>query len=412
MMARPRTPITDAPYPPGWEPFLAAINEHLGADAPRLVFADWLQENGDEARAEFIRIQCALEHVHARWEDLASAREMFPEARGREYLQPLPDRLADPERWLISDEHLEAVLRQRELLSANVRRWAPFPEWTERAVGTFRRGFMCVFFPSAKQWLQDGEQIRRLTPVEELLISRTSGHAQQLFREPSVLGLARLFLPDLDSAGANLLADAPVLDSLAELGISKLGRWCLSPEAASALVASPRLSNLRSLSVSSNYAGDAVATTLVNTPHIRALEELQLPCTALGSKPFVALVRSPRFRQLRRLNVQGNGLGDADVRALVNSGLNRLEALNLRYNGLTQKSARLLARWPGLRTIRTLQLAGGQFGHDGIRELLMSEHLTNVTSLELPRWEIRKRDMVALTALPALQRIRSVTFAS
>jgi hypothetical protein len=31
----------------------------------RLVFADWLQENGDEARAELIRVQCALEGAAA-----------------------------------------------------------------------------------------------------------------------------------------------------------------------------------------------------------------------------------------------------------------------------------------------------------------------------------------------------------
>ena len=35
------------------------INAHLDEDTPRLVFADWLQENGDEPRAEFIRLQCA-----------------------------------------------------------------------------------------------------------------------------------------------------------------------------------------------------------------------------------------------------------------------------------------------------------------------------------------------------------------
>src|ERR687897_647125 len=28
-------------------------------DAPRLIYADWLDENGDEARAEFIRLQVA-----------------------------------------------------------------------------------------------------------------------------------------------------------------------------------------------------------------------------------------------------------------------------------------------------------------------------------------------------------------
>ena len=58
MPRRPRAPTTTAPYPPGWEPFLAAISANLDDDTPRLVFADWLQENGDEPRAEFIRIQC------------------------------------------------------------------------------------------------------------------------------------------------------------------------------------------------------------------------------------------------------------------------------------------------------------------------------------------------------------------
>src|SRR6476619_208277 len=29
-------------------------------DAPRLVYADWLEENGDADRAEFIRVQCRV----------------------------------------------------------------------------------------------------------------------------------------------------------------------------------------------------------------------------------------------------------------------------------------------------------------------------------------------------------------
>src|SRR5262249_33903554 len=40
--------------------FIAAIREAPDDDAPRLVFADWLEERGDEAdiaRAEFIRVQ-------------------------------------------------------------------------------------------------------------------------------------------------------------------------------------------------------------------------------------------------------------------------------------------------------------------------------------------------------------------
>src|SRR3954468_16567623 len=37
---------------------LAAILAHPDEDTPRLMYADWLQENGQPERAEFIRIQC------------------------------------------------------------------------------------------------------------------------------------------------------------------------------------------------------------------------------------------------------------------------------------------------------------------------------------------------------------------
>jgi uncharacterized protein (TIGR02996 family) len=39
--------------------FLRTIFDEPDDDTPRLVYADWLQENGDEVYAEFIRIQCA-----------------------------------------------------------------------------------------------------------------------------------------------------------------------------------------------------------------------------------------------------------------------------------------------------------------------------------------------------------------
>src|SRR5436190_21455440 len=40
------------------EAFLEDIVTHPGDDAPRLVFADWLDEHGEADRAEFIRLQC------------------------------------------------------------------------------------------------------------------------------------------------------------------------------------------------------------------------------------------------------------------------------------------------------------------------------------------------------------------
>lgn len=46
--------------PPGYEPFLRAICADPEDDTVRLVYADWLDENGDPDRAEFIRLQIDL----------------------------------------------------------------------------------------------------------------------------------------------------------------------------------------------------------------------------------------------------------------------------------------------------------------------------------------------------------------
>jgi uncharacterized protein (TIGR02996 family) len=44
----------------GAEGFLSGIRAEPDDDAPRLVFADWLEDQGDAERAEFIRVQCEL----------------------------------------------------------------------------------------------------------------------------------------------------------------------------------------------------------------------------------------------------------------------------------------------------------------------------------------------------------------
>ena len=57
---------------PNAAPFLAAIRAAPDDDAPRLIYADWLDEHGQAERAEFIRVQCEL------------ARRKSPKLRKRE----------------------------------------------------------------------------------------------------------------------------------------------------------------------------------------------------------------------------------------------------------------------------------------------------------------------------------------
>lgn len=85
---------------------LAAILAHPDEDTPRLMFADWLQENGQPERAEFIRIQCAPDADEAAEGRAAELEErnrakwltglpQFPEARW-EFRRGFPEYLDVP----------------------------------------------------------------------------------------------------------------------------------------------------------------------------------------------------------------------------------------------------------------------------------------------------------------------------
>ena len=79
--------------PPGYEPFLNAICADPEDDTVRLVFADWLDENGAADRAEFIRLQIERARLRARGtdsEELANRDIEFRRTRGDVWRQELP----------------------------------------------------------------------------------------------------------------------------------------------------------------------------------------------------------------------------------------------------------------------------------------------------------------------------------
>ncbi|MCE9568304.1 MAG: TIGR02996 domain-containing protein [Planctomycetes bacterium] len=394
----PRSPKSKAapePYPPGWEPFLDAICDNIDDDTPRLVFADWLQENGDDARAEFIRIQCSqYRRVHPEYENPAVRNKVFtPELR-------------------------KAYIRQRQLRIDNFDRWiSPFPEWSSGSTWAFQRGFAYFFAPTGRQWVKDGPRVRQLTPVELLRITRTDDLARQLFDSPILVGIKRLHLPDIDNDGVRALSKSAALDSLTELDIGKIGRYGfgrsgITSAAATALLRSPRLTKLTSLSLHSNHLGATAATALLKSVCIGNLTQLHLVSTALGGMDFTKLIASPKLKQLRSLNLQGNAVGDDGIRELCHSEIQGLEELNLKYNRLASRSAQRLAVWPGLQSVRVLELAGNPLGIEGCRDLLTSEYLDSMERLELSSLNLTRRDRADLEALPGFKRLKNVSFAS
>ena len=377
-MGRSRNQTPNSPYPPGWEPFLAAICAHLDDDTPRLVFADWLQENGDEVRAEFIRVQCEQERNLQVWD---------AEQRGK------------------------AVARASELQKQAGTRWtSTFPKWADSLL-LFGRGFVSCFRTTARRWLKAGARIRRQTPVSMLSLTHLAGLEHQLLPSPLVFGLKRLFLQHVETDGALALADSPALDTLVGLDLYVNRRCVLDPDAAASVFRSPRLANVRTLQLSSSPCGDACALAVAGNPHLRNLTDFGLVATELHAGAFERLLASPALSRVRDLSVHWNRLGDDGVRRLVASPLVDLDSLNLEFNGLTAESARMLAAWPGLRSVRVLSLGDNPFGSEGVRALLASDNLTNMSSLELPRNGIGRGERARIAALPEFQRINEAYFA-
>ena len=88
---------------------LRTIRDMPDEDTPRLVYADYLEEEGNAPRAEFIRVQCALARL--------------PEG--------------DPQRHALED-------RQHELLAEHECAWLGIPPdaTDELTEWTFERGFV------------------------------------------------------------------------------------------------------------------------------------------------------------------------------------------------------------------------------------------------------------------------------
>jgi uncharacterized protein (TIGR02996 family) len=169
-------------------PFLQALLAEPDDDTLRLAMADWLDENEQPARAEFIRVQVEL-------------------ARG----------VADRAR------RCQLELRQRDLLVAHDKEWvAPLAKVMGLRKGewggwVFRRGFVEYFNLPATIINKHGGRLAKLTPVRELfLLPCTSANVVALCRKPWLALVTHLYLEEvtLSPAACVALLECPYLTKL------------------------------------------------------------------------------------------------------------------------------------------------------------------------------------------------------
>jgi uncharacterized protein (TIGR02996 family) len=162
--------------------FLAAITASPDDDTPRLVFADWLQEHGEDERAEFIRVQCEIARL-----DQVDATCPFI----TEYSRPEPGAVP-VERWtegVCQCRGCVLVRRERELwdsaaqsmlrelpeavagLEVDEKLFADDHDFGVGIVGLLRRGFTSAVTCTADDWFDHATVIRESHPVRRVTLT-------------------------------------------------------------------------------------------------------------------------------------------------------------------------------------------------------------------------------------------------
>jgi uncharacterized protein (TIGR02996 family) len=335
--------------------FLADIVEHPGDDAPRLIYADWLEERGDPAslaRAEFIRVQCAL--------------------------AGLAD--DDPRRWPLE-------WREQELLRAYGDAWGG-PMVGLAGAWEFRRGFVEGVALRPQQFLERAERLFRVAPVRRL----------QLGLEGQPFGQ-----PDEEYTMLARVAESPYLSRLTALRIHHFFEMTLP--VGLAVAESPYVTGLEELALCRMNLGDEGMRVLVGSlPRLR-LRRLDLSGTPLSPASVRILAESPHLAGLTTLGLAGTGLTLEHLRVLgASPHLGRLTELDLSGNGLDAGSAAALAGVPLPGRLRALDLGANRLGDTGVRSW-GGLPLGQLTRLDLSRNDIRAAGVQTLTGNHSLSRL-------
>jgi uncharacterized protein (TIGR02996 family) len=292
-------------------------------DAPRLVYADWLEQQGDDeanARAELIRAQCAVEH-------------------------------ASPAKQAALKLRIRAVLKRFG------RRWtARVKQAKLGAAWTFRRGFLDGVTLAAEKFPKHAEEMFSLVPtLSTLRCPEASNEIAAFLACPLVARLTELNLKQMCSCGTcSIERELPLVfasERVANLTKLVVAKDRIELDNARLLAASPVLVKLRQLDLSDNRLGPEGAAALADS-NLAALTELSLRGNAIASEGAAALAASTRLTGLASLDLAANRITNEGGLALAHStGFASLTSLDLRDNKLERKATAALRKRFGRRVL-------------------------------------------------------------
>lgn len=349
MRTMPLIPRRHWPIMAQEQAFLADILANPDDDAPRLIFADWLDDNGQADRAAFLRAQVEL--AGPVWGEPPLERGAFRLSRC-----DLPARGKRTRR-----RELERQIRA--LWKQHGKQWAGRAQGGSQRLEYWERGF-CAHHYARDVAALLAELPRRLkkAPIQHARVGAT--RRQEL---PQLVGgplLSRMRSLELFAAGDN---DFKMVD--------------------------------------------ADVALLADCPHLTRLEQLELTQHRLGPEGLRLLAHATNLPCLRGLYLYGNKLNDECVNILAASPLAaRLRAVHL--SGITAAGARVLAATSALAGLLKLNLDNANLGDAGARYLGSSRHLSGLTELWLHNCEIGTAGVMALARSPNLANVEVLDLSS
>jgi uncharacterized protein (TIGR02996 family) len=188
-----------------------------------------------------------------------------------------------------------------------------------------------------------------------------------------------LSMNGVTSDGVGELARAKHLTGLRHLNLGS--NQIEHGDAVGALIASPSLKKLTTLNLDGNQFSGLGPKALPAAGRGPTLRALQLNGCNLWTSGAVRLFACPSIRGLWQLELGSCDLDDKAVAALAKSSLNRLAALSLNRNAITEKGLKALADSPLAARLQWLDVSETNGGDAGVGALIGGANLTNLKRL-------------------------------
>jgi uncharacterized protein (TIGR02996 family) len=439
---------------------LAAICAHPDEDTPRLVYADWLEENGASKRARAIR--AAVEHHRLQTADTPAAALggfLTWYEGGRKRID-----------WRAVDAELGAYVAAEH--AAEMFRATPRGEGVPLVKGVLyestSRGFYNrLEIQDASAFLKSASAIFGAAPITALDFDRLTAEQAAEFvatghlARVRSLGLVSDCEPDAirllgnhrDAAGVRELdlfdagsgSPGPAVEALAagqhwsgleRLDVSDLADSDEPPDdqQMAELFARPQFRNLRALTAWGSEVGPRAVKALVK--NLTVLRALDISSNPISERGWSALATARTLRHLRHLDLRwcdregadpapliagahlpnlallllgGAHLNGPDPKVLARPGRGPgLRALDLRGSVFSAGSAEALAASPSVRGLWYLELGAAGLGDEHLERFVARAEFDRLAYLDLSHNELTARGAKALASWPGAARLQGL----